>query len=132
MKKRVIVIDDCRVTNATVEASFSKLIKAGTVEFKAYTNPKDLHYKLMSDDPEEQESYDLLICDINMPKMTGLELIVELMEHDTHKHKPVLVLTTEEDKEVQMIGEDLGVHGWIVKPFEPTNLIKRASNILGL
>ena len=131
-KKRIIIVDDCKVTTTTVEATLTRFLRDHHIEFKSYTNPKELYHKLISEDLNTQEYYDLLICDINMPEMNGLDLILELMDHNRFKNKPIVVLSTESDEEVKMVGNDLGVNDWIVKPFDPNHLVNTVSELMTL
>jgi two-component system chemotaxis response regulator CheY len=67
---------------------------------------------------------DLIITDVNMPNMTGLELIKELRAHPVHKATPILVLTTESDAGIKNEGRAVGATGWVVKPFSPEKLLQ--------
>lgn len=67
---------------------------------------------------------DLVITDVNMPNMGGLELIVKLRAHPVHKATPILVLTTESDDKIKAEGRAAGATGWIVKPFSPEKLLQ--------
>ncbi len=67
---------------------------------------------------------DLIITDVNMPNMTGLELIKKLRGHPVHKATPILVLTTESNADIKSEGRAAGATGWIVKPFSPEKLLQ--------
>ena len=66
---------------------------------------------------------DLIITDINMPRMDGIALIRKLRENAVHKSTPILVLTTESDNNKKNEGRQAGATGWIVKPFDPGQLM---------
>ena len=70
MSKRVIIVDDSRAIVATAELALEELIKNSLIEFKSYLNPLELLEALKNG----SENFDLLISDINMPEMNGLEL----------------------------------------------------------
>ena len=72
---------------------------------------------------------DLIITDINMPRMDGISLIKELRGHDVHKTTPILVLTTESDNSKKNEGRAAGATGWIVKPFSPEKLLQVVSKV---
>lgn len=78
------------------------------------------------------ENYDLLISDINMAQMSGLELSEQLKANDKFKNKPILILTTESSPEMKARGKAIGVTGWMVKPFSDDKLIKAITMVLGL
>jgi two-component system chemotaxis response regulator CheY len=75
---------------------------------------------------------DLIITDLNMPVMNGLEFLKELRALDDTKKTPVLMLTTETKDELKQQGKALGLTGWIVKPFNPTQLQAAINRVLRL
>lgn len=82
-------------------------------------------------DKARGEQFDLVISDVNMPVMDGLTLIKELRSISEYKFTPLLMLTTEsgDDKKVQ--GKSAGATGWIVKPFNPDQLLATINKVLG-
>ncbi len=73
---------------------------------------------------------DLIITDLHMPLMNGIELIKEVRKIDTYKFTPILYLTTESQHSKKMEAKEAGATGWIVKPFMPDKLISAISKIL--
>jgi two-component system chemotaxis response regulator CheY len=78
----------------------------------------------------EGAGVDLVITDVNMPKMDGLTLVRELRCLPQYKGVPLLVLTTEGSTEKKMEGKRAGATGWIVKPFNPDRLLETVSRVL--
>ena len=78
----------------------------------------------------QADNFDLILTDINMPEMGGIELIGKLRELDTYRHKPILVLTTESSTAMKTKGKSAGATGWIVKPFEPEKLLSALDRVL--
>lgn len=76
-------------------------------------------------------NFDLVITDINMPVMNGLELLQSLRETAKYSYKPILILTTEFSQEMKELGKKAGATGWMVKPFDPEKLINVVKKILG-
>ena len=74
---------------------------------------------------------DMLITDLNMPNMDGLELIKKVREEGTHRFTPIVMLTTESSEEKKKAGREAGASGWIVKPFKPEQLLKVVKMVLG-
>jgi len=70
----------------------------------------------------QNSAVDLVISDINMPNMTGLELIAELRLLPTYANTPILMLTTEDTAEKKQTARSAGANGWIQKPFNPDRL----------
>ena len=66
---------------------------------------------------------DLVITDINMPNMTGLDLISELRNLPSYSKTPILMLTTEDTAEKKQTARSAGANGWIQKPFNPERLV---------
>ena len=75
--------------------------------------------------------FDLVLSDINMPVMDGIELVTELRKLGEYKFVPVLMLTTESAGDKKMAGKKAGATGWIVKPFNPEQLLNTIKKVLG-
>jgi len=71
----------------------------------------------------ERENVDVVITDINMPRMDGYEVVRQLRARPEHKTTPILVLTTESEAEKKNIAREAGATGWLVKPFDPERLV---------
>lgn len=72
----------------------------------------------------------MLITDLNMPRMDGIELIRKVRSQAQYKFIPVIMLTTESQDEKKMAGKQAGATGWIVKPFKPDQLITVVKKVL--
>jgi DNA-binding response OmpR family regulator len=79
-----------------------------------------------------KEMPDLIVLDITMPVMTGIEMLGKLKAESDLKDIPVIMLTAESGKENVMQIVKMGVKDYIVKPFKGEQLIERAKNILKL
>ncbi|MBN2657788.1 MAG: response regulator [Spirochaetales bacterium] len=66
----------------------------------------------------------LFLVDVNMPVMNGFDFVKSLKSDSAFSSKPVVFLTTESGVDKKSVGKELGVNGWIVKPFEPESLVK--------
>lgn len=76
-------------------------------------------------------TFDLVITDVNMPNMDGIALIRELRKLPAFKFTPILMLTTETSGEKKQEGKAAGATGWVVKPFNPNQLIATIGKVLG-
>lgn len=79
----------------------------------------------------EGKKVDLVIADINMPNMDGITLVKSLREQADYKFIPILVLTTESQEAKRQQGKVAGATGWIVKPFNPEQLLSVVKKVLG-
>ncbi len=70
-----------------------------------------------------QHAVDLVLTDVNMPRMDGITLVRELRALPAYRYTPMLVLTTESSQDKKMQGKQAGATGWIVKPFKPDQLL---------
>ena len=75
--------------------------------------------------------FSLVISDVNMPIMDGITLIKELRTLGDYKFTPILMLTTESTGEKKQEGKAAGATGWIVKPFNPEQLLATINKVLG-
>ncbi len=78
----------------------------------------------------ERERFDLVITDVNMPKMDGITLMRELRARSNYHHTPLLMLTTEATFECKQQGKAAGATGWLVKPFNPDRLLATVAKVL--
>ncbi len=74
---------------------------------------------------------DLIISDLNMPRMNGPELTRKIRELPQCAKTPILIVTTESEANVKAQARQAGATGWIVKPFEPAQLLAVVSKVLG-
>jgi two-component system chemotaxis response regulator CheY len=78
-----------------------------------------------------RQKFDLVITDVNMPKMDGITLVRELRGLAKYKYVPLLVLTTEATPQRKQEGKAAGATGWLVKPFNPDRLLATVAKVLG-
>jgi len=72
---------------------------------------------------------DVIITDINMPRMDGYGFMEGVRADPQHRAIPILVLTTESSAEKKMRARDAGATGWIVKPFDPQKLVDAINRV---
>ena len=73
---------------------------------------------------------DLVLTDVNMPRMDGITLVRELRALPGYRYTPMLVLTTESGHERKLQGKEAGATGWLVKPFNPDQLLATIARVL--
>jgi two-component system, chemotaxis family, chemotaxis protein CheY len=113
MAKRILTIDDSKTIRDMLMLTLSD---AGFDVLQAVDGQDGLD--VLGDD-----RVDVIITDINMPRMDGYEVIRQLRQNSVHKTTPILVLTTESDAEKRNLARAAGATGWMVKPFDPDSLI---------
>jgi len=119
--KTVLVLDDSPSIRQVVRLTLSR---AGYLIVEAADGVQALE-KLGT------EHVDLIVSDLNMPKMDGLTFIARLRELPEGKFVPVIMLTTESDDDKKLVAKNLGVQAWFVKPFEPEKLVSIVKRLIG-
>lgn len=74
---------------------------------------------------------DLVLTDVNMPGMDGIEFVRSLRALEHYRFTPMLMLTTESGLEKKQAGKEAGATGWLVKPFDPDKLLATVRRVLG-
>jgi two-component system chemotaxis response regulator CheY len=77
------------------------------------------------------KSVQMVVTDLNMPRMDGITMVRELRKLPTYKGIPIILLTTESDESFKKQAKDAGATGWITKPFKQEQLIAVAQKVLG-
>lgn len=121
--KNILVVEDSSTTRSMIRAALEEMegfssIEAGTGFEALKTLPT--------------QRFDLIITDINMPDINGLELISFVKNHPSYKEIPLLIVSTERSEEDMKRGLELGASGYITKPFNPEDLQSAVRRTLGL
>lgn len=122
MAKCVLVVDDSETVRQVLQLTLNN---AGFDVIEA-EDGDDALAKLGS-----APAVDMMITDLNMPNMDGLELIQKIRGDSKHRFTPIVMLTTESSEEKKRAGREAGASGWIVKPFKPEQLLKVVKTVLG-
>ncbi len=109
---RILAVDDMRSMRDLVKSVLEK--RGHQVDIQE-SGSKALKFA-------KSNQVDLVITDINMPEMSGLELVGELKKLQTYSKVPILMLTTESTADKKQLARSLGASGWIQKPFNPERL----------
>lgn len=81
-------------------------------------------------DAAKKQQFDVIVSDVNMPVMDGITLIRELRKLPQYRTTPMLMLTTESSGDKKTEGKQAGATGWIIKPFNPEQLLKTIQRVI--
>ncbi|OEU65656.1 response regulator [Maridesulfovibrio frigidus] len=122
MPKHILIVDDSK----TVRNLVAFIMKKEGFKVSTAEDGLDGLEKLYSLD-----KVDLIISDVNMPRMDGFTYIKTVREQDAYKDIPIIVLSTEgQEKDIQT-GLNLGANLYMVKPAQPEKMVKNIKMLLG-
>lgn len=119
MSKVVLIADD----SASVRQIVGMVLKSKGFQVIEAVDGRDALNKMTG------QKLNLIVSDVNMPNMNGLDFIAAVKEMPDYKFTPVLMLTTEVREELRNRGKELGVKAWLVKPFQPHVFISAVSKL---
>ena len=119
MTKKILTVDDSRTIREMLKAA---LTGAGMDVFQAEDGVHGLEV-FETCDP------DVIITDINMPRMDGFGFIEAVRGNNKHRAIPILVLTTESVDDKKDRARRAGASGWIIKPFDPVKLVTAINRV---
>jgi two-component system, chemotaxis family, chemotaxis protein CheY len=117
MGKTVLIVDDSQVFRASTKFF---LERAGFLVAEACDGAEGLRMLGMLERTGAKPS--MILTDINMPRMDGIAFVKEVKK-GSHRFTPILVVTTESQSDKKMEGKAAGATGWLVKPFEESQLL---------
>ncbi len=120
MAKRILAVDDSPTMRQLVRVT---LTRSGYEVMEAEDGAQGLS-------KATAEAFDLVLSDINMPVMNGLDMVRALRKLPSYKFTPIVLVTTESQVEKKQEGKTAGATGWIVKPFEPEQLLAVVAKVL--
>ena len=121
MGKTVLVVDD----SSTMRQMVAYTLTTAGYEVVEAGNGKEAVGKLTGGAKPV-----LVVTDLNMPEMDGITLITEIRKMAAFKFIPILMLTTESSDDKKKAGQAAGATGWIVKPFNPEQMLKVIQKVL--
>jgi two-component system chemotaxis response regulator CheY len=119
-RKKVLVIDDSRTVRRQVS---SVLNEAGYDVVEAADGKSGVDMISSTDDLA------LVLCDVNMPQMNGVDLLAEVKSQPRNAELPILMMTVEGKPELMQRAKDAGATGWIVKPFNPAQFVATVNRL---
>lgn len=119
--KSILVVDD----SLTIRTQLRVLLESGGYRVVEAENGQ------IGLDQAARNALDLIIVDVNMPVMNGIDMVAGVRKLPGHTATPIFVLTTESSRDVAKQGKDAGATAWIVKPFQPQVLLRGVEKVVG-
>lgn len=121
MPRKIMIVDDSSTVRQVLRLTLNN---AGYETIDAVDGQDAL-------DKLHGQAIDMMITDLNMPNLDGIDLIKAVRKNAATRFVPIIMLTTESAEEKKQQGKAAGATGWIVKPFKPEQLLKIVSMVVG-
>jgi two-component system chemotaxis response regulator CheY len=120
MGKRILIVDD----SASVRQVVGIALKGAGYEVVEGFDGMDGLSKL------DGSKFHLIISDVNMPRMDGITFVKETKKLPAYKFTPIIILTTESEDKKKKEGQAAGAKAWVVKPFQPAQMLAAVSKLI--
>ncbi|OCR21462.1 chemotaxis protein CheY [Pseudomonas syringae] len=120
MAKSVLVVDD----SSSVRQVVGIALKSAGYDVIEASDGKDALGKLNG------QKVHLIISDVNMPNMDGITFVKEVKKLANYKFTPIIMLTTESQESKKLEGQAAGARAWVVKPFQPAQMLAAVSKLI--
>jgi two-component system, chemotaxis family, chemotaxis protein CheY len=120
MAKTILIVDD----SASLRQVVSIALKSAGYETVEACDGQDGLAKLSG------RKVHLIISDVNMPIMDGVTFVKEVKKSADHRFTPIIMLTTEAGEEKKLQGQAAGAKAWVVKPFQPAQMLAAVSKLV--
>jgi two-component system chemotaxis response regulator CheY len=121
MAKTILIVDDSSSLRTVVRMA---LTRAGYEVLEAGDGVEGL--KAL----DKAAKVHLIVSDVNMPNMDGITFVTQVKQHARHRFTPVVMLTTEGEDDIKNRGRLAGAKAWMVKPFNPPQLLDAVSKLV--
>jgi two-component system chemotaxis response regulator CheY len=126
MAKKVIFLDDSKSILKTITYTVVDLVKDGVITIDTYDS-SELFAQHLSEGSVE---FDILFSDINMPGMSGYDIVKIARSVEKYNKKMIIALTTEISEESKKMGKEAGFNGWITKISSPEVMKSTIANTI--
>ena len=120
MAKTVLIVDDSLSIRQLVRAALTS-VGYGVIDA---IDGQDALNKLVG------QRVNLIISDVNMPNMDGITFVKEVKKLANYKFTPIIMLTTESQESKKAEGQAAGAKAWVVKPFQPAQMLAAVSKLI--
>ena len=120
MAKTILIVDD----SASLRQVVAIALKGGGSDVLEACDGKDALGKLSG------QKIHLIISDVNMPNMNGIEFVKAVKQLPNYKFTPIIMLTTESQEDKKQEGQAAGAKAWVVKPFKPEQMLAAVAKLV--
>lgn len=120
MAKTILIVDD----SASLRQVVSIALKGAGYDVIEGCDGRDALGKLKG------QKVHLIISDVNMPNMDGITFVTEVKKLPAYKFTPIIMLTTEAGEAKKMAGQAAGARAWVVKPFQPAQMLAAVAKLI--
>jgi two-component system chemotaxis response regulator CheY len=120
MAKTILIVDD----SASVRQVVGIALRGAGYDVVEGTDGRDGLTKL------DGRKISLIVSDVNMPNMDGITFVKEVKKLPAYKFTPIIMLTTESQESKKLEGQAAGAKAWVVKPFQPAQLLGAVSKLV--
>ena len=120
MSKTILIVDD----SASLRQVVAIALKRAGYDVIEGSDGRDALTKLNG------QKVHLIVSDVNMPNMDGITLVQEVKKLPAYKFTPIIMLTTESGEDKKAAGKAAGAKAWVVKPFQPEQLLMAVSKLI--
>lgn len=120
MSKTIMIVDD----SASIRQVVGIALRGAGYDVIEASDGRDALGKLTG------QKVHLVISDVNMPNMDGISFVKELKQNARYKFTPVIMLTTESGQDKMQKGRAAGAKAWVVKPFQPPQMLDAVSKLV--
>ncbi len=121
MAKTILIVDDA----GSMRGLIAMTLKGAGYDVVDACDGQDALNKIGN------QPVNMVISDLNMPNMNGIQLVKALKSHPRYKFLPIVMLTTESGESMKKEGQMAGAKAWIVKPFKPDTVLKVVKKVIG-
>ena len=121
--QKIFIIDD---EELNIRVAKKYLRTWGFERVDSTTDPANAVYRIQQEEP------DLILLDIMMPEVSGLQILEELRSDESTRHLPVIILTAHAEEEIKHEALELGANDFLSKPIDPMDMLPRVRNLLAL
>lgn len=120
MNKTIMIVDD----SASIRQVVGLTLKNAGYDTIEAVDGRDAVGKL------DGRRVHLIICDVNMPNMDGITFVKQMKTMPSYRFTPVIMLTTEAGESKKQEGQLAGARAWVVKPFQPAQMLAAVSKLI--